>query len=57
LLLELDGRDQRAVLVASVPLTREGWIPLPRHEVLALRGGQLVASSAPAHLHAAEPIT
>lgn len=46
LLFESDLRDQQAVLVASTPLSREGWIPLPRYEVLALRGGRLVASAA-----------
>jgi glutamine amidotransferase len=43
-----DGRDERSVLVASVPLTRENWIPLPRGEVLAIEGGRLVASAHPA---------
>ncbi len=45
LVFESELRDQQAVLVASVPLSREGWIPLPRYELLALRGGRLVASS------------
>lgn len=37
--------EQRAVLVASEPLGREGWIPLGRGEVIAVRGGQLAAAS------------
>jgi glutamine amidotransferase len=42
--------DQQAVLVASAPLTREKWIPLPRGEILAISGGRLVAG-----LHGIEP--
>lgn len=39
--------DDRAVLVASVPLTRENWIPLPRRELLAFSRGMLVAAAPP----------
>jgi predicted glutamine amidotransferase len=37
-----EGR-QRVTLVASVPLTREAWEPVEGGEVLAIRGGQIVA--------------
>ncbi|TVP84554.1 MAG: class II glutamine amidotransferase [Thioalkalivibrio sp.] len=37
-----DGR-QRVTLVASVPLTRESWEPVECGEVLAIKGGQIVA--------------
>lgn len=37
--------DQRSVLVSSVPLTREGWIPLPSGMVLAIRAGQVVRTT------------
>jgi len=37
--------EQRAVLVASVPLGREGWIPLPRGELIVVVGGHLAAAT------------
>ncbi|MFN2287134.1 MAG: class II glutamine amidotransferase [Chromatocurvus sp.] len=35
---------QRVILLASVPLTREAWIPMGEGEVLAVRQGEIVAS-------------
>ena len=35
-------------LLSSVPLTDEGWTPLGEGEVVALRGGEIVARSLPA---------
>jgi predicted glutamine amidotransferase len=34
---------QRVVLVASVPLTDESWEAMGEGEVLAVKGGQVVA--------------
>ena len=39
--IEADGAEQEAVLVASVPLTAEGWEPLARGEVLVVRSGHI----------------
>ncbi len=39
--------DTTVVYVASVPLTEEGWSPLPEGTVLALRRGQEVARTGP----------
>jgi glutamine amidotransferase len=39
------GRAERSVLLASVPLTAENWIPLPRGRLLALEAGRLLASA------------
>ncbi|MDE1948306.1 MAG: class II glutamine amidotransferase [Burkholderiales bacterium] len=38
--IEARGVEQDVVLVASVPLTAEGWEPLARGEVLVVRGGR-----------------
>ncbi|MDZ7669122.1 MAG: class II glutamine amidotransferase [Gammaproteobacteria bacterium] len=35
---------QRVILLASVPLTHEAWIPMQEGEVLAVRQGEIVAS-------------
>ncbi|MDZ7768220.1 MAG: class II glutamine amidotransferase [Woeseiaceae bacterium] len=35
---------QRVILLASVPLTHEAWMPLQEGEVLAVRQGEIVAS-------------
>jgi len=37
--------SQQVVLAASVPLTDEGWEPIERGAVLALRGGEIVAEA------------
>lgn len=37
-----DGEDQRVVLIASVPLTAEDWIPLANGETLSVVGGEVV---------------
>lgn len=42
--IEAHGAAQDVVLLASVPLTREDWIPLARGEVLVARIGQLQAA-------------
>jgi predicted glutamine amidotransferase len=39
--IESYGAEQDVVLVASVPLTLEDWIPMARGEMLVARGGQL----------------
>jgi len=44
--LHLDGHDQHVVLVASVPLSHEGWVPLDEGEVLCLRNGEVFPPSA-----------
>lgn len=43
--LDIDHPLQRVVLLASVPLTDEGWIPLDEGEVVVAQGGRLVRSS------------
>jgi len=40
--IEAHGAEQDVVVVASVPLTAETWVPLSRGEVLVARSGQLV---------------
>lgn len=40
--IEAHGAEQQVVLFASVPLTRESWVPLPRGEVVVASGGRLV---------------
>ncbi|MDZ7684801.1 MAG: class II glutamine amidotransferase [Gammaproteobacteria bacterium] len=35
---------QRVILLASVPLTQEAWIPMREGEVLAVRQGEIIAS-------------
>ena len=47
--LHVDSGNARAhamAMLASVPLGRGNWRPLPQGSVLALRGGEVVASSA-----------
>lgn len=39
--IEAHGAEQDVVLVASVPLTTEGWVPLARGEIVAARLGQI----------------
>lgn len=36
--------EQRVILLASVPLTGEAWMPMQEGEVLAIRRGEIVAS-------------
>jgi hypothetical protein len=43
--IEAHGAEQDVVLVASVPLTTEGWVPLQRGEILVARCGQLHLSA------------
>jgi glutamine amidotransferase len=43
---------QREVLVASEPLGREGWIPLPRGELIAVVDGHLAIASSGVRLEA-----
>lgn len=37
--------DQHIALVSSVPLTKEGWIPFQRGEILVIKKGEIVLSS------------
>ena len=39
-----EGRQQRVLLAASVPLTQEAWTPLAEGEVLAIAGGRVLKS-------------
>lgn len=39
--VEIDSPPQRIVMAASVPLTEDGWEPLPRGTVLALKDGEI----------------
>jgi hypothetical protein len=41
--LSIRGDNQQVALFASVPLTNELWAPLAEGELVAARGGQLVA--------------
>ncbi len=43
--IEARGAGQEVLLVASVPLTDEGWVPLQRGEVLVGRGGRLAGAA------------
>ena len=44
----MDGQGGRTVqCVASVPLTNEAWRPLAEGELLAVRGGELLATRLP----------
>ena len=43
--IEAHGAEQDVVLVASVPLTTEGWVPLQRGEILVARCGVLHSSA------------
>jgi glutamine amidotransferase len=45
LCIEARGAQQDVVLIASVPLTTEGWVPLPRGEVVVARLGVVHASA------------
>ena len=40
--IEAHGTEQEVALLASVPLTAEGWEPLPRGEVLVVRDGRVI---------------
>ncbi|MHA1597872.1 MAG: class II glutamine amidotransferase [Alphaproteobacteria bacterium] len=42
----LDGHDQHVVLVASVPLSGEDWVPLDEGEVLCLQNGKVILPAA-----------
>ncbi len=44
--VRIDSADQEVVLLASVPLTAEPWSPLAAGEVVALKGGRVVARAA-----------
>ena len=44
--LHLEGNDQQVVLIASVPLTQEGWMPLDEGEVLCIQDGEVVFPAA-----------
>lgn len=39
--IESDQGNQEVVLIASVPLTEEGWLPLAKGEVVAIRAGRV----------------
>jgi len=41
-----DAAEQRVMLVASVPLTNEGWTPTPSGEVLVIRDGEIIQPAA-----------
>lgn len=36
-----DGGEQEVLLIASVPLTQEGWLPLAEGEILVARQGRI----------------
>lgn len=42
--IEARGVEQDVVLVASVPLTPEGWVPMARGDILVARAGRVEAS-------------
>ncbi len=42
--IEVGGDGQKLVLLASVPLSSEGWEPLAEGEVIAVKAGQIAAS-------------
>jgi len=44
--LRLESQDQHVVLVASVPLSGEDWVPLDEGEVLCLQNGDVIFPSA-----------
>jgi predicted glutamine amidotransferase len=46
-MIEADPGPQQIAVFASVPLTSEPWRPLDEGEVLAVRAGQALASTAP----------
>ena len=55
--LRIDGLDlgfednlQEVVLIASVPLSSEHWVPLEEGELLALRNGHIVKQGLPEHV-------
>ena len=37
--------SQVVILLASVPLTEEDWVPLPEYTILAIRHGEVVAQA------------
>ena len=39
--IEAQGGEQEVTLFASVPLTSESWVPLPRGEIVVTRGGRV----------------
>jgi glutamine amidotransferase len=41
--LSIESADQTITLVASVPLTKDAWLPFEEGEVIAISNGQLVA--------------
>jgi glutamine amidotransferase len=41
--LSIRGDNQQVTLFASVPLTNEFWVPLAEGELVAARGGQIIA--------------
>ena len=43
LILDLPDADTPALMLASVPLTDEGWSPLPEASITALKDGVEVA--------------
>jgi len=43
--VEAPQAETEIIFVASVPLTEEGWQPLPEGTVMALRGGRLAAQN------------
>jgi predicted glutamine amidotransferase len=43
--IEAHGGEQDVVLVASVPLTAEGWVPLSRGEIVVARLGHIQSSA------------
>ena len=45
--ISFSARRQEVVLAASVPLTREEWIPLAEGELLAAAGGRIVRKTTP----------
>ncbi len=53
LTLRSEAPEQTVVLLASVPLTPEGWVPLAEGELVVAQAGRIVARSTPtlaAHL-------
>lgn len=52
--LRSEAPEQEAVLVASVPLTAEGWEPFAEGEILVAQGGRIVARVSPSGKHLGE---
>ena len=45
LCIDAHDTEQNAVLIASVPMNAEVWVPLPRGDVVVARLGQVLLSA------------